>query len=522
MALTPKISLNKFNWWSGEKISVTGFTWFEGEYLAGEAFAGLIKKNSDNFGNFKRVSALLNGQFAVVVESGSEVWLMCSHTWSYPLFYRTKQNTFLVSDDPEKLVVDRNGESPGTFTELYFYVFGVTPSFYTLNDHIFQVRPGEVVRLAKDKPETFLFLSSSEFKKNKKPGLSDPENLYQLFLGIFGRYYSRLKNRRILLPLTRGYDSRLLACLLKQFGHKNVICATWGRTGNSELATAQKVAGQLGFEHIFVDYSREVKNGFIDEPGFYDYIRYAGHLSSMPYLQDYFAVKILKEKGIIDENTVVLPGHPGDFLRGSHLDAEFTKMDAGKLALKIISKFGSSLPVSYSQKTNIRNFISESFFKEFEQQPWKGFEMWDLEERQCKFIANSTSVFSFFGLEHMMPLFDKEALRFFSNVPVEQKLGAKLYNQTLEKYFFEPNNVSFDLKPATPKGNRFSGLKERILFVAPRFLKNWYYPLEDTIFYREITGELRQSGENFKYRHPAKPHFYNSYLIQWYLRFVKN
>ena len=209
MALTPKISLNKFNWWSGEKISVTGFTWFEGEYLAGEAFAGLIKKNSDNFGNFKRVSALLNGQFAVVVESGSEVWLMCSHTWSYPLFYRTKQNTFLVSDDPEKLVVDRNGESPGTFTELYFYVFGVTPSFYTLNDHIFQVRPGEVVRLAKDKPETFLFLSSSEFKKNKKPGLSDPENLYQLFLGIFGRYYSRLKNRRILLPLTRGYDSRL-------------------------------------------------------------------------------------------------------------------------------------------------------------------------------------------------------------------------------------------------------------------------------------------------------------------------
>ncbi|WP_177428336.1 asparagine synthase-related protein, partial [Candidatus Venteria ishoeyi] len=306
----------------------------------------------------------------------------------------------------------------------------------------------------------------------------------------FKKYSDYLKDKAILLPLTAGYDSRLLACLLKEANHKNVICATWGRINNSEVETAKRVANNLGFEHVFVEYNSELISGCTKENEFLSYMDFSGHVSSMPFLQDYFAVKYLMENKIISKETVVLPGHSGDFFAGSHLDFEMENSEKKELLSRIIEKYGSTLSIGSKEKGDIINDIDSSFFNNEIKDGWRNFEKWDFVDRQGKFISNSNQIYSFFGIQFLMPLFDNAFISFFEELPFHQKINTRLYNTTLENYYFKPNCVDFDLKSKLSKKQKFAGMKKGVLKIAPSILKKMYYPLMDGIFYKEISEEL--------------------------------
>ena len=53
--------------------------------------------------------------------------------------------------------------------------------------------------------------------------------------------------------------------------------------------------------------------------------------------------------------------------------------------------------------------------------------------------------------------------------------------------------------------------------MTPHFIKKFYYPLKDDIYYREVTQQLRFSDKEFHFKHPLRPNAYNSYITQWYL-----
>ena len=519
MALTCKIALSKFNWVSSGNCHVVGFAWFNSAYFDGQGFAKLVADQSLSFEKFSAFAAGLNGQFSVLIANESEIWAFCSQTWSFPLFYRHANTLAEITDEPSSLLTQHVKVNPDSFASRYFTIFGVTPANQTLLHKVFQVLPAELIKISANKTERFsIGINDDETHSEEQ---ITPEDAYQKISRVFERHLSVFANRLVLLPLTRGYDSRLLACLLKKYDYKNVVCATWGRNNNIELATAKRVADSLGFPHVFIDYSEEVKHGFTTEKVFSDYIGYAGHYSSMPYLQDYFAVRKLKAEGIIDDKTIVMPGHPGDFLRGSHLEPRYQNASIESLTTGIIEKFGSALPIQRNERNELKGFIAENFF-DSRKPLWNRFETWDLIERQSKFIGNSVSVFSFFGIDARMPLFDNEMLGFFKCLSFEQKSGAAFYNSTLENYFFKPFNVAFDLKDSKVKSPAFPRIKKAIIELVPRKLKEMYYPVNDAICYREITAELLTSAENFVPKHPVKPHSYNAYIIQWYLNYLKS
>ncbi|MBN1987419.1 MAG: asparagine synthase [Prolixibacteraceae bacterium] len=517
MDVVPKIWLVKYNWTSDETVSVSGFTWMNGEYVSGEAFLKLLSQHSGSAAAIQKLATQLNGQFSFVVKRHSEVWLACSPTWSYPVFYCHNNDETIVSDDPDEIVKQLQSPEIDPFSKNYFLLFGVTPQNSTLVKQLKQVQPGEMVILNKQQTQHSFFFDVADEIPLQKVG---EEKLHQSVLALFEKYYRFVKNKHVLLPLTRGYDSRLLACLLKEFGHTNVLCATWGRKDNVEVATAQKVAGKLGFPHIFIEYNREMISGFPAKKQFPDYAKYAGHFSSMPFLQDYFAINYLKKNQLISEKTVAMPGYSGDFFAGSHLDAKLKTADNRYLISKMVNQYSSTYPLKNRLLKEVEEYIQRNFLANKAAEPWQKYEQWDFRERQCKFISNANHAWFYFGFESVMPLFDKEFINFFKPVPLEQKLGAGLYNSTLENYFFTPHNVNFDLKSRQyPSGNK-TNLKRMILKASPKWIKDLYYPLDDAIFYREITTELLQSMPQKNYRHPLIPHKYNSIIIQWYLQNV--
>lgn len=517
MALKSKISLCRYKWHIRDQIMVTGFCWIGDKYSENDPFLNEVKKNIGDFNQFTMFCDLLNGQFSVAVKNDMEIWLHSGHSWSYPLFYSVAGENIRIGDNPYEIKDKNTVLNTSQEAADYFTAFGVTPGSSTLDKSIHLVRPGETVCINLSNGQTQRRIR--QFPEESQTETS-PTQLASLFRKSFAKYADNLKNMKILLPLTSGYDSRLLACLLKESGVENVLCATWGRINNSEAGTARKVAEKLGYQYIFVPYTNDLIQGFPHTEEFKKYAEYAGHFTSMPFFQDYFAIKYLKEKGYINEETIVLPGHPGDFLRGSHLYPTLKNDSCNQVTKSVFQAFGTSLPLTSPQKKLVFETIEKQIFTK-QSGNKNNFDLWDYEERQCKFIGNSSQVYSFFNIQYLMPLFDKDIFNSLLSLPFHQRQYSTLYNNTLETILFRENGVDFDLKTKETGFKKPSWLKEFMIRFAPVSIRKMYYPADDNVFYKEITSLLMRSYPIFDYKQPVKPNRYNGYIVQWYFNWLK-
>ncbi len=516
MAMNCSIVTNRYPWSVKGKIHVCGFIWNNDVYTDSFSFIAFTEAHSDNFEEFQEWCTGLNGQFSIIVEKSDEVWMATSHIWIFPLFYTHNDHSILVTDDPDQCLANHRFELSDQGIILHFLHFCATPGGTTLEKTISQLRPGEIRRIS---PSGNVPGSITGTWKNETREPASSEELKTLFYNVFSRYIQLFGKRQILLPLTSGYDSRLLACMLKEFGYENVICATWGRESMPERITAEKVARKLGFRYIFIPYDKKLTGDFEKDPVILDFMHYCGHYSSMPFLQDYFAIRKLITEGTISPQTIAIPGFSGDFIRGSHLYHELFTQDDPEIANEIIRKFGTSYVQGKDEKQKLVRTMLRYHFNELSHLPnTLKYELWDYMERQCKFIGNSSQVYQYFGIQNYALLQDRDLVRFFLSLPTSQRMGALLYNETLEKLIFRQAGVDFDLKKAESTSRKYSSLKEAIIEKVPAFLRNIYYPLDDDVYYREITGKLRKSDERMVFRDPVKPHFYNCYMTQWYLQ----
>ncbi len=517
MAVNHIIKTGRYPWTLSGKIHVCGFIWNGEESVDSQRFIAMTENHSASFDEFREWCRNLNGEYSVIVEKPGEVWLATSHIWSYPLFYTHDSRGTLISDDPGQCLADHLGELSNREIVLHFLHFCATPGGTTLVKSISQLRPGEVLRLGSSGIDSAGTGGAGE-SKTRKP--ATPEELKTLLYHVFERFIRLFGNKQILLPLTSGYDSRLIACLLKEFGMKEVICATWGRESMPERITAEKVARKLGYRYIFIPYDEKLTGSFEKEPGTFHFLHYCGHFSSMPYLQDYFAIRQMLAEGILSSGDIALPGLSGDFIRGSHLYDELLSQNDPEIALEIMRMFGTSYVRGKEEKEMLLQTMLRYHFDELGNLPGRlKFDLWDYTERQCKFIGNSSRVYPYFGIQNFTLLLDRELVRFFLSLPADQRIGAQLYNETLEKLIFKSAGVDFDLKKKVPTSRKFSSVKEKIIEGAPAFLRRLYYPLDDDVYYREITGKLMKN-DGGAYRQPVKTHFYNCTMAQWYLRHV--
>ncbi len=511
------IHFHHYNWHQQETVWVTGYAWAYGQRLEHQSLADQTLAHTLNFDHFVRWCEALNGAYAIVVKYEGEVWATVGHSWSHPLFYTIDNKRIEIGDVPHKLKTAPpaiNTEEP---IKSYFLAFGVTPGDTTLLEKVYTIRPGERIRLSGKERESIPYCPFPVTKKTAEIEHSDA-----VLKRAIDRYAPMLSDRQILLPLTRGYDSRLLACMLKEAGYNNVLCATWGRAGNAEAKTAGNVAAQLGFAFREIEYNPEMIENFCSSKQFESYIGLSGHFTSMPYLQDYFALEYLTSKGIISSSTIALPGHPGDFVRGSHIKPGMEILNWEQMADSIIENFATGVKLTKKQQQDVQRLVMAHFSDgQSAATPLESFEQWDYEERQCKFVANSSQVYNHFGIPHAMPLFDLEIMHHFLALPPEQRMDGHHYQKVAEA-IFERNGVAFDLKQNSSQGIASKAIKQMVKAATPGALKKWYYPSDDIIFYREITQQLKAFFSGYRFSEPDPPHRYNAYIVQWYLQWINN
>lgn len=510
-----KICLSKLPWHNSDNVWVTGFIRTGNKYLTKDEllkfFSGI-----DTIFKFEQTLKTANGQFSVIIKTSDEIWAATDRLRNYPLFYTRLNDDFIISDDCYKLTEELSEKcfNPGAVD--CFLSTGYVINNLTLINDVFQIEAGEYIRAGDCLSREFYYdiACAPVVEKDFETRANELNNIISV---VFKYHFQALSHKFIAIPLSGGFDSRLVASMCAKYHPENVLCYTYGIKNNLEVAPAKEVAKRLGFKWINIVYNSDLIDEFLSDDFFSDYYPFASNLSSMFFMQEYFVVKHLKENKLVPDNCVFVNGFSGDMLAGSYLTpAMKNQIDKNKIADLILKEKFVLIKLSRQKRSNTLKLICDKI-PDGISDAWKVFENWEYKEWQAKFIVNSAKIFTFFGYDYVLPLFDNLFLDFFSNLQFQFKLDKKLYDYVLTEYIFKDLNLNLsnEINPL-PTQKTFQRVKEKFKPFVPYKIKNLFIQRQSPVFYDEITKVmLEELGSNII--NPRQSNYYNSYIIQWYL-----
>lgn len=517
-----------FSWYSKNNFFVKGYLFDNQEnyYENGN----LLKFFSDIFDKKSFIEKInnANGVFTVLIKKNNEIFIASDTSRMFPLFYCYINNSICVSDDIVFLKNKFNFSEIDNFSANAFLTSGHTMGNKTLFEGIKQVQSNEYLIFKDNKLKNRGFFFSYSIKTlNNSTYTKLKEQTTKLFDKTFERLVKSLNNRHVALPLSGGYDSRLIATMLKKYNYNNVTCFTYGKKGLKETEVSRMVAEKLSYKWYFIEYSENLTKNFITDK-LKEYANFVGKYSSMPMFQEYFAVKYLKDNKLIPENSIFIPGHSGDLLGGSQYMKVFDEnVTVDQIPDLLFKKkfFFNKTPLKY--KTKIKKII-KTMIEDFNEKPEQYYaysliEDFDIKEKIAKFIINSSSVYNYFGYEHRLPYWDKEMLLFFRDIPLEYKKMKLLYDEVLKNEYFSAYNVNFktELQP-TNKQVQIQKIKDIIKKFLPQSCKNKLIKRNDWLNSYLVSKQLKADLNKKKIKFNNKIYSNNSIYIQWYLKNVIN
>ncbi len=441
--------MNKYCAWKEVKFNdvtyyLKGNAFFKNKSMSLEELAELIcplvcREDESQENELGTLLEGLNGEFAIVAETESRIFCAVDKLRRIPLFYIVTKDNFIVSDDAYYL---KNKINP-RFNEknaAEFMVAGYVTGAETLFDGVKQIRNGEFLTYQKKDNllKTTFYFRFLHGNYHKLPESELLEMLDHVFMNTFSRLIeSTIKQgKKLVVPLSGGLDSRVIVAMLKRLGINDVVCISYGGKGNRESVISKKVAEALGYKWFFVEYTARKWYEYYNSKEADCYKLFAGNLSSLPHMQDYLAVRELKDQGKLPDNSVFVPGHTADMLSGSHIprhyldnskkyDSEAFVVDSLKLHYNLWKwSHESELKHIFEEKLN----SSKSGLEINDNSTCaSAVEFFDFSERQAKFIVNAVRTYDFFGYEWRTPFWDTELIDFFLKVPLEHRIDQDLY-----------------------------------------------------------------------------------------------
>jgi len=386
----------------------------------------------------------LNGNFSGVIQFQDSTYLFSDKLKTYPLLYTTIGGEWLVSDQ-SRIILDALPEyNPNEDAIMTYLALGYLHGNHTFLNNCNIVAAGTYVKLNQS-------ATVHEYHKHiyKKVNISDEEIMEGCVTSMenaIKRMITSIGNRPIWIPLSGGYDSRLLACVCKKLDVKNVGCFTYGIPESYEVKISKQVAKTLGFPWYYIEYTKEKFLSVANSPVDDDYILWAMNLNTTSHYQDFIAFKELKDKGVIEDKAVIVPGHSGEILGRDQIPYNLlgTKKSVADLIFYRYFTW-NTLKSKYTKRA--LDFLGPTYNSTIVKED-KGltvdlFTNWNIQNRQANFIINAIRVYEYFGNDWRIPLWDDELSEFWFSLTWIKNSNVELYNRFLFKKYFIPMGVEF-------------------------------------------------------------------------------
>ena len=252
--------------------------------------------------------------------------------------------------------------------------------------------------------------------------------------------------RRIIVPLSAGLDSRLIASGLKEEKYDNVECFSYGLKNNYEIIAGRKISEKLQYKWNKIEVNRSDAIDFYKSAFYKKYLNEVNDGVSTPGNQDNYIISFLKKNNFLKPDDILINGSCGDFVSGGHVANEpdhyipmnFNNENLHSIVLKYIDKHYSLWGGLFNNKNvnKISNLVKSNILKIIDNKsdlfyPYGIFETLEYENRQSKYVANMQKVYDSHNLNWQMPLYDKSFFEFWSEVPPLFKVNQNLYKSVL-------------------------------------------------------------------------------------------
>jgi len=425
--------------------------WLRG-YVEGDTLARLVRAlaapGADAGSAVGAALADARGHFALVV-AGID-WTVAAVDWvrSIPLFYASRDSLWTIDDNAERLRRRAGLDAAALDADaaLAIAMAGYTIDRSTLFRGLEMLGPGEcAVFRAGAEPRRLRYYAYRPWRVSGRTG-SDAE-LADTTLDIVRRMIASLDGRALVVPLSAGYDSRLVASAAHALGYSNVRCFAYGRADNFEAKASRAIAERLGYRWAFVPLSVAGQRKFFAGDDHRRYLEYADTCAAVPFVQDMSAVIALKRRGFIPDDAVIVNGNSGDYISGMHISSKLRTPPApglgaaerkerilGALADKHFALWQSlHTPANLARiKTLLWRSIESAGGALGDPAGDHGlYEYAEFQDRQCKYVITGQRIYEFLGHDWRLPLWDNAYLRFWEGVPLAEKAGQALYARML-------------------------------------------------------------------------------------------
>lgn len=432
---------NGFQWFCSQNCWCKGYAFIGNELYEKESLINYCIKaiRSDDTDTLLE---LLNGSFLIVIQWAGVIYLVGDKLRTFPLLYCLKGRFFYVFDLAEDLLCTLGDKNINKNHVSYFMACGYLYEGETLLEDCFLVPPSSFVKFSNQ------IVTVHSYHKRLFDKCMVEERYKEDALSVIAHLVNRLKQfargRQIVIPLSGGYDSRLIACMCKYFGLNNISCFTYGLPDSSEVEIAIKVAKTLGYPLYFFKSNKNTWEELFEKDIVKPYLKYGGNLNSIAHLQDFFAIYELKKKELIDNDSIITPGHTGDLLAGNHFPEKVNKNNIVNL---VYDKYFNINILNESSEREVKSFLFDQLQKYAdlftEEGCFEAIYQWNINSRQPNYIINSVRAYEYFGYSWFLPLWDDEFVRFWSGISCVQRKYENLYNIFLFDCLFNPMQVAF-------------------------------------------------------------------------------
>ncbi len=427
------ILVDNKQWYSDGSMYACGYCYdTAGNLYAAESLCGFFANVEDVYSLEKRLREA-NGLFSVIIEKDGFCAAGVDRLRSIPLFYTDSGS---ISDNPHKLFESADIDEEA----LAFYKSsGSVMPGHTLLNNVHQVMPGCYVIYEQEQWKTGEYCNYLCHR-----GEEQSVQLYELESAMrraIMRLTGSIGQRQIVIPLTAGNDSRLILCLLREAGYKNVVCYTVTGPDDTEWETAHATAQHLGYPHYRIS-PQDPEIQRLTEIGgaeFGRYYRHVGCYTNFVWLFEYAAIKVLKASDLINQDAVFVPGHSGDSFAGSHLvKAHVKPTDTAKTLSRKMMRLGFEYRYSKTVERRLYTYFKHQLAAGVT--PISAYQNWIMVHRQAHNIVNSVRAYTFFNHEVRLPLWDNELYDIFARLPYESLRNGRLYCSFAE-YIFQRNGA---------------------------------------------------------------------------------
>lgn len=325
------------------------------------------------------------------------------------------------------------------------------------------------------------------------------EHELSLFRSV-NRLIKYANGRTIVVPLSGGYDSRLVATVLKKLNYDNVITFTYGRVNNPECLVSKEVAKLLGYKWIFIPYDNEKSYEWYNSCERANFSTYADNLSTILPDREWPAVWELKKRNLIPKDSIFAPGHSGDFISGGHIPKKLygSKVNDKQLVDEILKNHYIMWNFDGVKKEWKNDFAKKILkcaeIKMFDRKDYASnefaanlYEKWNFQENQIKRMINSVKIYDFFGYKYWLPLWDYEYMNFWCKVPLKYRINKNLYDEYVVKLYSQTANITI-----------YEAQKREPALANKNILKKIYNKITSTLYFLVFTGTNKLSKEEHR------------------------